>query len=461
MATPDKAAFLLKYTIAEEEFEKSQLNWSVLCEIRRHYVSRRVDLQNVANSISETLQQVPSIHSLRVRVKDPDHLIEKIIRKQLEHVERPDDRLTYADCTPETYDSRITDLVGIRALHLFKDQWRDIHDFIERTWDRHESPVAYIREGDDTKLFQAVGCDIQPHKAHYRSVHYLIKSNPTKRIYLAELQVRTIFEEAWAEIDHSVRYPRQSDDELLAAFLLTFSHVVGFADGLGSFTKRLSYYLRNKAAEVAAAREDVQKKLSEITMGQEERAQLAEKIEQLERAVAPPKTSPALAPIPGAAQLYASWLGGAVDPIVMPIDACKVQNSIAAAIAALNLPVINASAAFAQTFSINESVAAAIAAMNSPAITASDAIARAIEGIPESQMGNSPRTMGKGDPSATGPAPADVAAVVQAEAQQEEPQEHTTKSKEPKCPSCGKTLTRQSDGGFPPRCQECDEKFGS
>jgi putative GTP pyrophosphokinase len=276
-ATPDKADFLREYTITEEEFEKSQLDWSVLCEIRCHYVSRSLELQNVANSISQTLQQVPSIHSLKVRVKDPDHLIEKIIRKQLEHVERPDDRLTYADCTPETYDSRITDLVGIRALHLFKEQWLEIHDFIERTWEPQEPPIAYIREGDDTQFFQAVGCKTQPHKFRYRSVHYLIKSSPTKRIYLAELQVRTIFEEAWAEIDHKVRYPRQSEDEVLAALLLTFSLVVGFADELGSFTRLLSHHLRNKTEEIAVAKGELQKKISEIGMGQEERAQVQEK----------------------------------------------------------------------------------------------------------------------------------------------------------------------------------------
>ena len=67
-------------------------------------------------------------------------MVEKIIRKRLE---RPE-----VDFTPDTYASHITDLIGVRALHLFKVEWRPIHEFVTRTWDLHEAPLAYIRKGD-------------------------------------------------------------------------------------------------------------------------------------------------------------------------------------------------------------------------------------------------------------------------------------------------------------------------
>jgi ppGpp synthetase/RelA/SpoT-type nucleotidyltranferase len=68
------------------------------------------------------------VHSVKLRIKDSGKLIAKIIRKQLDHIERPDEqRSAYSDCTPDTYRSRITDLIGIRALHLYKADWPAIH----------------------------------------------------------------------------------------------------------------------------------------------------------------------------------------------------------------------------------------------------------------------------------------------------------------------------------------------
>ncbi len=514
---PDKAAFLREYTITEEQFEKSQLDWSVLCDIRNHYKLRRAEFQTVANSISQTLQQVPSVHSLKVRVKDPDHLIEKIIRKQLEHIAGPELRPTYTDCTPETYDSRITDLVGIRALHLFKEQWFDIHDFIEETWDRQEPPVAYVREGDDTRLFKATGCNVKPHKSRYTSVHYLIKSNPTKRIHLVELQVRTIFEEAWAEIDHSVRYPRQSEDELLVALLLTFSLVVGFADELGSFTRRLSEHLRTQSAEITAAREEVQKKLSEISMGQEERAQLQEKIEQLERASAVPKTRSLPAPRPGADDTVSPWFTRVFGPLTRTLDALNAPDSIAGSLAGLNSPIYGSEAtrilaglnspmygsdATARIFAgLNspmygsDATARIFAGLNSP-IDFSDATARVLAGLnspmdfsdatarvlaePNSPMDfsdatarvlaepNSPRPDSRRSPaindvSATKAIASDAVAATPVKApppyaQEPLPQEETESTRnELKCTGCGETLPAQTDEARPSLCRGCAE----
>ena len=61
---------------------------------------------------------------------------------------------------------------------------------------------------------------MEKHHFGYRSVHYLLKSLPGKRVHIAELQVRTLFEEGWSEIDHQVRYPRLSRDPRLEAFLV-------------------------------------------------------------------------------------------------------------------------------------------------------------------------------------------------------------------------------------------------
>jgi len=46
------------------------------------------------------------------------------------------------------YKEIVTDLIGIRVLHLFKDDWQNIHHEILNLWDIKETPQVNIRRGD-------------------------------------------------------------------------------------------------------------------------------------------------------------------------------------------------------------------------------------------------------------------------------------------------------------------------
>ena len=111
----DRKGFLERHNFGEDEFNSAGLQWTVLQEIHDHHAGASDELQTTARYITERLQLVPAIHSLKVRIKNPEHLIAKIIRKKLKSPE-----LTF-DVT--SYEERITDLIGIRALHLFKGDW--------------------------------------------------------------------------------------------------------------------------------------------------------------------------------------------------------------------------------------------------------------------------------------------------------------------------------------------------
>jgi putative GTP pyrophosphokinase len=41
-------------------------------------------------------------------------------------------------------------------------------------------------------------------------VHYVVRTQAKKQRYFVEIQLRTLFEEGWSEIDHAVRYPEES-----------------------------------------------------------------------------------------------------------------------------------------------------------------------------------------------------------------------------------------------------------
>ena len=243
--------------ITSKELEAIGLQQSVLQDIYEHHIGASADLQSVANYILQRLQQVPSVHSLRVRIKDPEHLVAKIIRKKRDDPDRNFDL--------QTYQAEVTDLIGLRAIHLFKAEWSEIHEFVCNTWDIHGTPIANVREGDPPVLlndFKAAGCEVKVHDKGYRSIHYILKSQPEKRAYLAELQVRTIFEEGWSEIDHRVRYPRHSDNVLLAEILGVLNRLSGSADEMGTFINELRHFVSEQEREISERQRQIEQQAS-------------------------------------------------------------------------------------------------------------------------------------------------------------------------------------------------------
>ena len=278
--TLQPAEFLSKYNLAPDALEKAGLEWSSLLAIFADHEANVPKMELNARSIVEHIRSVPQVHSIRYRVKDPEHLIEKIIRKRLE---RPE-----FDSSIENYRSVITDLVGVRALHLFKDEWLPIHQFMCGTWELNEEPTANLRKGDAEAMFIEQKCQIHHHKAGYRSVHYSVQFSPTKELMIAEVQVRTLFEEAWSEIDHRTRYPHAAGNIVLAEFLEIFNRLAGSADEMGTYVKGLQAHLRHKEVELrqATARHDeavaaLEKAISQSQLDQKEKAELEKHVKKL------------------------------------------------------------------------------------------------------------------------------------------------------------------------------------
>lgn len=259
MSDLDQNKFFRSYGLDNAALTKADLKWEQLVEIYKDHNNNFAKLETTAKFISDNLHQVKEVHSLKFRVKDPEHLIEKIIRKKLEDAS--------LDIRPENYSETITDLIGVRALHLFKKDWIPIHQFITGNWELKETPTANIRKGDSdelTKQFTDFGCVIKEHPFGYRSVHYLVNSQPTKARVVAEVQVRTIFEEGWSEIDHRVRYPYNLDNVILSAFLSLFNRLAGSADEMGSFINLLKDELDARDEQYAATVKELTDKIRKL-----------------------------------------------------------------------------------------------------------------------------------------------------------------------------------------------------
>jgi ppGpp synthetase/RelA/SpoT-type nucleotidyltranferase len=271
----DQTRFFERYSIAQSDFEQTGLSWPCLEAIYTDYLESRSQFEQAANAIAATLLQLDDIHSIKYRIKAPDHLIKKIIRKCVEGKPK------YLDVNADNYKHKITDLIGIRALHLFKEDWMPIHGFIKDHWKGHEKPVANVRQGDPKELldkFRAKGCSIFEHPAGYRSIHYIVKHPSVKSHVLAEIQVRTIFEEGWSEIDHRIRYPADLNDAIVNEFLVNFNRLAGAADEMGSFVKNLKRDAEKKAHEFEESIQDFQLRVQAAEKAKEEKDSIIEQL---------------------------------------------------------------------------------------------------------------------------------------------------------------------------------------
>ncbi|RMO10456.1 Antirepressor protein [Pseudomonas cichorii] len=81
--TDDLNAFLTKLNISEDEWNKSGASWDTLKAIASNYQSIAPDLKSCAEYVESRIRAIDGVHSVRWRIKDTDHLMEKIIRKNL------------------------------------------------------------------------------------------------------------------------------------------------------------------------------------------------------------------------------------------------------------------------------------------------------------------------------------------------------------------------------------------
>lgn len=175
----------------------------------------------------------PVIHSIKHRLKDSEHL-----RKKLERKLR-DSRVITAD----NIFQEITDLAGVRVLHLYQDQLPKIHNFIMRMvsdgdWKLNEKPTAYSWDHESQRFFENLGLNVQIKESYYTSIHYIVKPANDDRVK-CEIQVRTLFEEIWGEINHTVNYPEESSSLATQEQLRVLSKLVSTGSRLADSIFRL------------------------------------------------------------------------------------------------------------------------------------------------------------------------------------------------------------------------------
>lgn len=187
--------------------------------------------KNKIHSLLTDLLQIANIqpHQITCRVKEIGSLVDKIERKEEKYKEL----------------KQITDLVGLRIITYFDDDVDKIATLIENEFeiDMDNSVDKRIIEAD---------------KFGYSSLHYVVSLTKDRLKFIetemyrdlkAEIQIRSILQHAWAEIEHDIGYKGEIEIPKFAKR--------GFS--------RISALLETADIEFVKLKESIKKYESEIT----------------------------------------------------------------------------------------------------------------------------------------------------------------------------------------------------
>lgn len=149
-----------------------------------------------------------SLYAVKHRIKDKDRLLEKIAKANAK-LRRGQKRVTVSN-----FQDRQEDLLGVRIVCLRLSDLNKIKRYLSDL--KADRKIRIVKGPIEKKTFlirpgvPEVTADLQ--YSGYSSIHYVIKLGKTANTpsdladLKAEVQLRTLMEEAWGEIDHKYRY---------------------------------------------------------------------------------------------------------------------------------------------------------------------------------------------------------------------------------------------------------------
>lgn len=183
-------------------------------EILTEFDSTKNNYERLLEYIEATIKSLMEnekiqIHEIKGRIKDRESLNKKIETKEYKYSSL----------------SEITDICGIRIITYFSDDVDRIASLLEEEFDLDKDNSIDKRKTQD------------PTKFGYVSLHYILKlggsrAELTENINYKELkfevQIRTILQHAWAEIEHDFGY--KSDKDVPEKIRRRFSRLAGLIE---------------------------------------------------------------------------------------------------------------------------------------------------------------------------------------------------------------------------------------
>lgn len=213
-------------------------------ELNRHVFAQFVEQLIPLFTNSKALG--PNVHSMKWRVKDPSHLKDKLMRKMIE-AKRLGKNF---GITKENLFYKIRDLAGFRIIHLYTHQMDAINKallalFEDERYRLIERPTARTWDDESRNYFREIGIKTQASSSMYTSVHYVIEP-PRRTKITCEIQVRTLMEEVWGEVSHTINYPHPTDSIACSEQLKVLARVTSSCSSLVDSIFKTDENHRNK-----------------------------------------------------------------------------------------------------------------------------------------------------------------------------------------------------------------------
>jgi putative GTP pyrophosphokinase len=182
------------------------------------FLNKKEQYKRLAEYIVQMIQNDPSspkesLHTIIYRIKDELRLIEKIDRQN----EKLEDGVPPIE--EENYQARVGDILGVRIICLRLSDIEKVEIYLKLL--SEENMLNFVKGPEQKRSFilpvnsgDSIPDDIDLRYSGYSSIHYQLylgknsDAPPELKGLLFELQLRTILEEAWSEIDHKYRYVR-------------------------------------------------------------------------------------------------------------------------------------------------------------------------------------------------------------------------------------------------------------
>ena len=181
--------------------------------IRPHYDEFAGVVRKILSEVFDAREL--RVHSIEARAKE----IESFGRKVIEPSETDPDEPKYPNPL-----ANITDLAGVRVITFFPRTLEKVGDII-------------LSEFNVTEKSDKAQVLLEEEKFGYASIHYVVrlKGNRTELLeysrfkgLVAEIQVRTILQHAWAEIEHDIQY--KSVDTIPSSIRRRFMSLAGMLE---------------------------------------------------------------------------------------------------------------------------------------------------------------------------------------------------------------------------------------
>ena len=219
--------------------------------IRQTYESYNPILQEIMHRIEDKLKKTINLASMptyKSRIKSFNSYYRKVLRLKPEE----------AGCGGRLIE--LTDMMGIRVICAFMEDLRNVENQIKQNFDVKE--VEYKGSRDNFKEFG------------YESIHVLVSipedcfpldvSLNLPENLVCEIQIRTILQDAWAEVEHELIYKTEFTpfDMPLRRKLASINASLSLAD---TIFQEIRDYQKKLQLETAARRESFYAKVDENT----------------------------------------------------------------------------------------------------------------------------------------------------------------------------------------------------